>query len=238
MDIALLNPIGSRTLAKIIRYHCPCPDWLVNLMHRRQLSWLIAFGIVAALAGAMVARVLREPQPILGHGTWLPAPRVIAPFALQAADGGRFDNTSLSGSRPTIVFFGYTACPDICPTTLTTMRELYTTRIQDGLPDFRVLFVTVDPERDSGEHLRQYLDAFSKDFQGVRGDEAALKPLMESFGAIAYKVPASDGSYSMDHTATAFWVDRQGRYRAVFSAPLATAGLRDDLRRIKAAGAD
>lgn len=207
-------------------------------MQRRQLTWVIALGVAATLAGAMFARMLREPQPILDHGTWLPAPRVIAPFALQAADGSRFDNASLIGPRPTVVFFGYTACPDICPTTLTTMREVYASRVQNDLPDFRVLFVTVDPERDSAAHLRQYLDAFSNDFQGARGDEVALKPLMESFGAIAYRVPAADGSYSMDHTATAFWVDRQGHYRAVFSAPLTPDGLRDDLRRIKASGAD
>jgi protein SCO1/2 len=206
-------------------------------MANRRFTWIILVALVAAVAGATLARMLRNPQPTLSHGTWLPAPREIASFSMQDTAGARFDNVSLKGTRPTIVFFGYTACPDICPTTLSTLREIYATRQKEGLPDFRVLFVTVDPERDTEANLRRYLDAFDHSFEGIRGTGQQLSTLLQSFGAIAMKVPRADGSYSMDHTATAFWVDREGRYRAIFSSPLTVESLRDDLRRIHAAGA-
>lgn len=206
-------------------------------MQIRRYTWMVLLASIAAAAGATLASMLREPQPLLGHGTWLPAPRLIAPFALQSTDGKRFDNASLRGPRPTIVFFGYTACPDICPTTLSIMSEVYRSRVADGLPDFQVLFVTVDPERDTAENLRQYLNAFSPEFLGARGSFAALAPLMSSLGVVVLNVPRTDGSYSMDHTASAFWVDQRGRYRAVFSAPISAKELRSDLRRIAAAHA-
>jgi protein SCO1/2 len=192
--------------------------------------------LVAALAGAMLARMLSPANPVLANGTWLPQPRPLAPFALQDLDGKRFDNQSLAG-RPRLLFFGFTSCPDVCPTTLATLREVYKTRSAEGLPDFSVLFVTVDAERDTTDNLRQYLHAFSDDFTGVRGDAAALAPLLRSLDAIAVKVPLADGSYTMDHTAAVYWLDAAGRYRAVFSAPLTATGLRSDLRRIAAAGA-
>lgn len=192
--------------------------------------------LVAALAGAMLARMMSPAQPVLANGTWLPEARVIAPFALQDLQGGRFDNQSLTG-RPRLLFFGFTSCPDVCPTTLATLREVYKTRAAEGLPDFAVLFVTVDAERDTADNLRQYLHAFSDEFQGVRGDAAQLAPLLQSLSAIAVKVPLPDGGYTMDHTAAVYWLDSQGRFRGVFSAPLTAAGLRADLRRIAAAGA-
>jgi protein SCO1/2 len=206
-------------------------------MNNRRPYVLVALVVlVAALAGAMLARMLSPAQPVLANGTWLPEPRAIAPFALQDLDGRRFDNQSLTG-RPRLLFFGFTSCPDVCPTTLATLREVYKTRTAEGLPDFAVLFVTVDGERDTADNLRQYLHAFSDEFQGVRGDAAQLAPLLQSLNAIAVKVPLADGSYTMDHTAAVYWLDAQGRYRGVFSAPQSAAGLRTDLRRIAAAGA-
>lgn len=190
---------------------------------------------VAALAGAMLARMLGPSPPQLASGTWLPQARTLAPFALQDLSGRPVDNAALTG-RAHLLFFGFTSCPDVCPTTLAILREVYKTRAAEGLPDFGVLFVTVDPERDNAENLRQYLNAFSADFAGLRGDAAALAPLLRSLNAIAVKVPLADGSYTMDHTAAVYWLDAAGHYRAVFSAPLTAAGLRSDLRRIAASG--
>jgi protein SCO1/2 len=203
---------------------------------RRPVLLIVLVVAVAGLAGAMLARMLAPSPPQLANGTWLPQARALAPFALQDLSGQRFDNATLSG-RPHLLFFGFTSCPDVCPTTLATLREVYKTRVAEGLPDFDVLFVTVDPERDSAANLRQYLDAFSSEFRGLRGDAAALAPLLRSLNAIAVKVPLADGSYTMDHTAAVYWLDAAGHYRAVFSAPLTAAGLRTDLRRIAAAHA-
>jgi protein SCO1/2 len=204
---------------------------------RKRPVLLVALVIVAAaLAGAMVAKLLNPAAPELSWGTWLPEPRTLEPFALQDLSGRPLDNAALTG-RPHLLFFGFTSCPDVCPTTLATLREVYKTRLADHLGDFGVLFVSIDPERDTAANLRQYLAAFSADFQGARGDEAALAPLLRSMNAIAVKVPLADGSYTMDHTAAVYWLDAQGRYRAVFTAPLGAAGLRSDLRRIAASGA-
>jgi protein SCO1/2 len=206
------------------------------MSNRRPYVLIVMVVLVAALAGAMLAKMLNPAPPVLANGTWLPLPRVLAPFSLQDINGQRLDNQTLVG-RPRLLFFGFTSCPDICPTTLATLREVYKTRAAEGLPDFEVLFVTVDAERDSADNLRQYLNAFSSEFRGARGDAAALAPLLKSLDAIAVKVPLADGSYTMDHTAAVYWLDAKGRYRAVFSAPLTAAGLRTDLRRIVAARA-
>jgi len=206
------------------------------MLARRPYVLISLVVLVAALAGAMLARMLSPAAPVLANGTWLPQARTIAPFTLEDLDGRHFDNQSLTG-RPRLLFFGFTSCPDVCPTTLATLREVYKTRRAEGLPDFAVLFVTVDGERDTADNLRQYLRAFSDEFQGLRGDGASLAPLLKSLDAIAVKVPLADGSYTMDHTAAVYWLDAAGRYRAVFSAPLTAAGLRSDLRRIATSGA-
>lgn len=182
----------------------------------------------------MLGRMIADAPLPLSNGTWLPEPRAIAAFAVNDVSGRRFDNTSLRG-RPHLLFFGFTYCPDVCPTTLATLSELYRTRTQDGLPDFGVLFVTIDPQRDTAANLRQYLDAFSHDFEGLRGETAATGPLLKSLGAIAVRQDLPDGNYTMDHTAAIYLLDAEGRYRAVFTPPFTTARLRADLQRIAAA---
>jgi protein SCO1/2 len=201
---------------------------------RRPLLLIILIGVVAATAGAMLGRMLTNAPVPLASGTWLPEPRTLAAFSVADVSGRRFDNASLRG-KTHLLFFGFTYCPDVCPTTLATLSELYRSRVQDGLPDFGVLFVTIDPQRDTAANLRQYLDAFSPDFQGLRGDAAATEPLLKSLGAIAVRQDLPDGNYTMDHTAAIYLIDAEGRYRAVFTPPFTTARLRADLQHIAAA---
>jgi protein SCO1/2 len=202
---------------------------------RRPLTLVILIGVVAATAGALLARMLSQSPVPLAGGTWLPEPRQIAPFVLQDLSGKAFDNAALRG-RPHLLFFGFTYCPDVCPTTLATLREVYQARGDGDLADLRVLFVSIDPERDSAANLRQYLNAFSHDFEGLRTDEPnAIKPLLASLGAIAVRETLPDGSYTMDHTAAVYLLDRRGRYRAVFTPPFTAARLNADLQRVAAA---
>jgi protein SCO1/2 len=203
---------------------------------RRPTLLVVLVALVAAITGAFVARILNPVAPPLAAGTWLPKARTLSAFELQDTAGQRFGAQSLRG-QPHLLFFGFTYCPDVCPTTLATLREVYKSRIADGLPDFAVTFVSIDPERDTADNLRQYLNAFSSDFTGVRGSADALAPLLKDLGAIAVKQPLADGSYTMDHTAAVYLLDARGRYRAVFTAPITAAGLRSDLRRIQAADA-
>jgi protein SCO1/2 len=100
------------------------------------------------------------------------------------------------------------------------------------LPGAKVVFVTIDPQRDSAANMSVYLGAFSKDFIGARGDEAGLAPLLKSLGAIAERQGLPDGNYTMDHSATLYLLDTQARLAAVFSPPFKTATLSADLRQI------
>lgn len=202
---------------------------------RRPLPLVILIGVIAAAAGALVARMLSQSQLPLAGGTWLPEARSIAPFVMQDLDGKPFGNAALQ-DRPHLLFFGFTYCPDICPTTLATLSEVYRTRGEGDLADLGVLYVSIDPERDTAANLRQYLDAFSRDFEGLRSDEPnAIKPLLNSLGALAVRETLPDGNYTMDHTAAVYLLDRQGRLRAVFTPPFTPARLTADLQRIVAA---
>lgn len=189
-------------------------------------------GLTAAVAGVLLARMLTQRTVVLEGGTFLPQPRTLAAFELQDTRGARFDNASLQG-RPHLLFFGFTYCPDVCPTTLATLAEVHA---EPRLKALSVLFVSVDPQRDTAAAVREYLKAFSPDFIGVRGEPAAMAPLLKSLGGIATRQSLPDGNYTMDHTAAIYLLDRQGRYAAVFTPPFTPTRLRQDLLRVAAAG--
>jgi len=197
-------------------------------MNRRTVLIFLLLGGAAAAAGSFLARMLAQPQLTLESGTWLPEPKSLAEFHLADLAGRRFGVENLRGS-PTLLFFGFTSCPDICPTTLAMLTEV---QRRAPLSGARVVFVTIDPERDSAANLRAYLDAFSKDFIGLRGDSQALSPLLKSLGAIAVRQPLPDGGYTMDHSATLYLLDTHGRLAAVFSPPFETTKLIADLASV------
>jgi protein SCO1/2 len=112
-----------------------------------------------------------------------------------------------------VVFFGYTQCPDVCPTTLATLAEAMK-RLGSDADRVQVLFVTVDPERDTPELLKQYVPAFDRRFLGLWGDADATARTAKEFKVIYEKVPgASPASYTMDHSAGSYVFDPQGRLR-------------------------
>jgi protein SCO1 len=194
---------------------------------------MVVFGLcalAAALIGVVVARMLGAHGVPLQSGTWLIQRREVADFHLHDLAGQDFGLSRLRG-HPTLVFFGFTNCPDICPTTLAILAQA---QRATPLPGTQVLFVTIDPQRDSAANLSVYLGAFSKDFIGARGDDAELAPLLKSLGAIAERQKLPDGNYTMDHSATLYLLDTQARLAAVFSPPFRTADLSADLRTIAA----
>jgi protein SCO1/2 len=198
-------------------------------MGRRSIL-LIVSGVLALAAGALLAHLL-DSGVSLQSGTWLPRPRALADFRLQDVSGHDFDRQSLRG-RPTLLFFGFTHCPDVCPTTLATLAQL---QRQPPLPNAAVVFVSIDPERDSAAALQSYLGAFNDRFIGLRGDRAALAPLLRSLNAVAVRDDLPGGGYTMDHSATLYLLDSEGRLVAVFSPPFSVAALAADLGRVESA---
>jgi protein SCO1/2 len=194
---------------------------------------VLYFGLVAlaALAGGfMVSRQLAEQTLVLESGTLMPQPRPLAGFSLTDHQGAPFTNEQLLG-RPHLVFFGFTHCPDICPTTLALLAQL--NREQSG-GDLATLFITVDPVRDDLQTMRRYVDAFGGRLIGLRGEDSALDPLLKSLGAARSVQRSADGGVIVDHSATLYFIDSQGRLAAVFTPPFSLPRLRADLAALAA----
>jgi len=131
-------------------------------------------------------------------------------FRLIDQSGRPFTEADLVG-RPTALFFGFITCPDICPTTLATLATLKAQLGPQG-DDIQVVFVTVDPERDTPEQLSLYLSSFSLPVIGLTGAETDLAAMREAYFAHARRVPLESGGYTMDHTSLLYLLDRQGRF--------------------------
>ena len=131
------------------------------------------------------------------------------------------------------VFFGYTHCPDVCPTTLAEMAQV----LRELGPDaarVQVVFVTVDPERDTAEVLKQYVPAFHPAFLGLRGDAEATARVAKEFKVFYQKHPLKDGGYSMDHSAGTYVFDGEGRLRLFAPYGKAGAAILHDIRMLLA----
>lgn len=198
-----------------------------SVSHRSWLPWLLLVAGVAlagALGGAYVARAL-GPRPLeLSSGTWLPESRELADFTLTDARGRAFGKPELGG-RPTLMFFGFTSCPDVCPATLAQLAA-----VQRALPALHVVFVSIDPQRDTPDALRQYVRAFHPDLVAVTGTPEALQPLERSLSVASVRVPLPDGGYTFDHSAALYLLDARARWVAVFTPPFAADRLIADLR--------
>lgn len=186
---------------------------------------LIAIGIVGLLAGFGLAHELDPKAPQLKSGTWLPVARTVGDFHLKDSQGHPFTRASLNG-QPHLVFFGFTHCPDVCPATLALLGEVSRAHV---LPA-QVLFVTVDPERDTPERLEKYVHAFDPSFVGLTGEASSIEHLAKDFGVIISKVPLPGGDYTMDHSAVLFLLSAQGEIVSLFTPPFDTQRLEQDLK--------
>jgi len=143
-------------------------------------------------------------------GPGAPPPSSIgAPFRLMGPDGKSVSDADLRGDV-VVMFFGYTHCPDVCPTTLFEVSELFR-KLGEGAK-VRGVFVSVDPERDTPEILKDYLGSFDKRIIGLSGDRTALEPMLKAYRVYARKNPAANGEYSMDHSAIVYLMDKQMRF--------------------------
>jgi protein SCO1 len=188
-----------------------------------------AVALAAALAGVYVARTLNQPAvPALEAGTSLPTPRALAPFNLLDTLGAPASAATLRG-HPTLVFFGFTHCPDVCPTTLALLTSV---QKQVAVPNLKIALISVDPERDTPEQLGKYIASFGGDLIGLTGSAPEIVNASKSFGVAASRVDLPGGDYTMDHSATVFVLDSAARIVAVFTPPLSAAALSRDVARL------
>ena len=178
--------------------------------------------IIPMLLAAVLLSACSPPQPPqLKQGTLLPSAKAIADFQLTDQHGKPFTRNNLVG-KWSFAFFGYTHCPDVCPTSLSmlaqVMKKLEKDSTLDTLP--QVIFVSVDPERDTPELLAQYLPYFNPDFIGVTGDPQQLLLLTRQLGIMYGKVPADNADdYLVDHSASIILFDPDGNFLALFGMP-------------------
>ena len=146
----------------------------------------------------------------------VPSASVIGgPFALTDQDNKPITDQDLKG-EPLLVFFGYTHCPDVCPTTLFEISEVLRAMGPDA-DRVHALYITVDPERDTPAVMKDYLSSFDPHLRGATGDRKAIEAAEKAYRVFAQKVPGENGDYSMDHTALVYLMDKQGRFVAPFS---------------------
>ncbi|WP_058533097.1 SCO family protein [Legionella saoudiensis] len=157
------------------------------------------------------------------HGTYLENPRTVNQFSLIGIDQKAFDNASLQG-RWTVLFFGFTNCGYICPTTLAELGKMYRILENKGVKDLpRVVMISIDPDRDDQEKLGNYVSSFHPDFYGARGEEASIKAMTREMGIAYAKIMEKDTSdpksYDMQHSGALMLFNPQGELNAFFTTP-------------------
>ncbi len=162
-------------------------------------------GLILLATTLLLTNANRQSQPNLGIG---------GPFRLINQEGVEVSERDFLG-RPSLVFFGYTHCPDICPTKLLEVSEIF--RALGADKKINALFMTIDPERDTPALLKDYLSSFDPRIVGLTGTPEAIAAAEKTFRVYARKVETGEGSYSMDHTALVYLMDRQGRFITVFN---------------------
>ena len=190
-------------------------------------SVLACVGFIAVVVGMYFYSMMRTPvldvQELQERGVVvLPVARELDDFVLLDHRGDDFDITSLRG-RWNFLFFGFSACPDVCPTALAALaqveRQLETSTDSALKEGFNVVFVTVDPERDDAQALAQYVEIFSPQFTGVTGSREQLAEFARQLNVAFMKVPLEGGDYSVDHTGNIVIINPLGHYHGFIKMP-------------------
>lgn len=194
-------------------------------------------GIVAIAAGMLLSRALldRSAGPTLAKATLIDPARPLPPLAFIDQNGQPFSPEQLRGHW-SILFFGFTSCPDVCPTTLALLAQ-----VEQKLADMpteqrpHIVLVSVDPKRDTPERLAQYVKSFSPTFTGITGEQDAIHEFALKMGVPVAISQQPGGNYTVDHSAAIFVVDPNGALRALSSTPHEVPIIAEDYRSIVAA---
>ncbi len=193
-----------------------------------RLKILTLFGAFAAGALVLVVGVTalmpKSAQPV-ASGT----AAVGGPFSLVDQDGKPATEAILKG-KPTLIFFGFTHCPDVCPTALFEMSEIFGALGPDA-DKAQAIFVSVDPERDTPEVMKSYLSSFAPQLKALTGTPAAIETIKKEYRVYSRKVPLTGDDYTMDHTAVVYLMDKTGTFVAPFNSKQPPATAAAELRK-------
>lgn len=199
----------------------PFPEHEDDSLPERQAEGLKTLRL--ALWGAVVLVVVIGLVAMLAPGRTPPAADqasyadlIGGPFALTAPDGARVTDQTLKGT-PFAIFFGFTRCPDVCPTTLSRMAQLRKQLGTDG-DKFRIVFVSVDPGYDSPADIGRFVDLFGTPILGLTGTDTEVDAAVKAYRAFYQKVPTNGGKdYTIDHTASVYLMDASGKLQSIIA---------------------
>lgn len=182
--------------------------------------------VAALFTGVFVAQHLHSSKKVNiadFHGTYLENPRTVNPFSLQGTDEKLFDNASLQGHW-TLVFFGFTQCGYLCPTTMAELGKMYRLLEEQGVNDLpKVVMISIDPKRDDLAKLGKYVQAFHPSFYGARGEEQSIQAMTREMGIAYAKVASPDDkdpqNYDIQHSGAVMLFNPQGELNAFFTTP-------------------
>lgn len=203
----------------------------MNAVRQKPVALVVTVAALLA-AGAVIALLATRPDPTAERATVLPSPLALPEFSLLDQHDAPFDRTSLEG-RWSLMFFGFTHCPDICPLTLqklATARRQLAARGSANLPS--IVFVSVDPARDSSEVIGKYANAFGDGVTAVTGRLDQINTLTSALGIFHARPPKPDGGYDVEHSAAVLVVNPDAELKAVFSAPHDVASFVNDVTLI------
>jgi protein SCO1/2 len=182
-----------------------------------------------AFAASLIVGLLLVFWAMGGVGKVAQPAAIGGPFQLTDQHGKTVTDKNLKG-KPTLIFFGYTHCPDVCPTSLFEISEVLRAMGKDA-DKVNAVFISVDPERDNQATMKDYLSSFDPHLEGLSGDPEAIAGVIKSYRVYAKKVPTKDGDYTMDHTALIYLMDRDGRFVSPFNLKRAPEEAAADLKR-------
>jgi len=186
--------------------------------------------VVGIAVIGFVVLLLNQRRPEAPQGEQITLSSFGGPFTLTGSDGKPFSSASLNG-KPYAIFFGFTHCPDVCPVTLGRLAKLRK-ELDAGERPFEILFVTVDPERDTPDEVGKYATLFNTPIIGLTGSPAAVEQVKKQFGIYSKKVPDGQGGYSVDHTSTVLLFDKTGGFSGTISPEEADGMALAKLKRI------
>ena len=129
--------------------------------------------------------------------------------------GKKFGSQTLK-NQPSLIFFGFTHCPEVCPTTLSQLSEI-TNKLKTKIMTTNIIFITLDPKRDTQEHLKDYISNFNENVIGITGDIINIKKLADNWGVFYETINSSKDDYTLNHTATVFMLDKKGNYKGTIA---------------------